>query len=304
MPGRRGRLFAGRGISLPGAKVTVLTVLVAFILGVSVGWGTTLVASRIGAESPSPTPSTSPSATPSATPEVSVPPTAPIDRPLDDADRAAGLTTLFVPLQGDGTFTPVPALPAQTGDSGITKLVRIDIEDGLTMSGAALSSFVMAALNDARGWGEQGTLHFVQTDGAPDIRVVFASPYTTALLCPTPHAPAPLTPATPPTATPTPSGAPGAIACAAQDVVLISLYDWAAGLSTYAGDRTESRAYLLSHGMGHVLGKSDGECKKGVADVMVDQRTVVDACTVNPWPFPNAKTNPSATPGATIDATP
>ena len=128
----------------------------------------------------------------------------PITRTIDDADRAAGLRTLDFPLRGDGTFAPAPAPEATSPDAGIVQYVRVDVEDGLQMSEAPLAAFVMTALNDPQGWGQEGPTTYVQTEGAPDIRIVFATPYTAAALCPTPHEPASLTPS----ASPSPSSSP------------------------------------------------------------------------------------------------
>ena len=280
------RLFAGRGISLPGVGTTILVIVGAFAIGIAAGWGTTLFASNFGEPEPSPSPtaSSTPSVTPTPDVDVSLPPMEPVTREIDDADKAAGLRTLEYPVRGDGTYTPVPAPEATTPDAGVVEYVRIDVEDGLQMIDGTLGAFVMSALNDPQGWGQDGTTAYVQTEGAPDVRIVFASPFTAAALCPTPHEPAALTPTA--TASPSPSPAPMTFQCATQGTIVISVYDWIQGLEPFAEDRTGARIFLLNHGMGHVLGKSDDSCKKGVANVMVDQRTLKAACTANPWPFP------------------
>lgn len=214
----------------------------------------------------------------------------PVLRQIDDDDKAAGLRTLDFPVQGGGTFNTVPAIGASTPGTGVTQFVRIDVEDGLQMIDGTLASFVMTALNDPQGWGKEGPTTYVQTEGAPDIRVIFASPFTAAALCPTPHEPAPLTPSS--TASPSPSAsptaAPATVQCAAQGAIVVSIYDWIQGLGPFAEDRTSSRVFLLNHGLGHVLGRADTTCTKGVADVMVDQRELAEKCSPNPWPFPSA----------------
>jgi len=284
MPRGSRRLFAGRRISLSGVAVTLAVIVVGFGIGIGAGWATSLFADSLSSPSPSSSPSASPS--PSATPtmDVSLPPMAPVTRTIDDDDRAAGLRSLDFPVRGDGTFATAPAPTATTPDAGVVRYVRIDIENGLEVTDSLFASFVMAALNDPQAWGREGPTTYVQTEGAPDVRVVLASPYTAAALCPTPHEPAALTPET--TATPSPSPTPSAAACAGQGAIVVSVYDWIQGLEPFAEDRTDSRIYQLNHGMGHVDGKADTTCKKGVADVMVDQRTLPKACTPNPWPFP------------------
>lgn len=284
------RLFAGRRISGPGLIATVLVVLAAFAVGIAAGWGTTLFARSLNSPTPSESPSVTPSPTPEPTIDVSLPPLEPVTREIDDADRKAGLRTLDFPLQGDGTYAPipVPATATQTPDAGVVQYVRIDVEDGLQMIDGTLATFVMGALNDDRGWGKAGDTEYVQTEGAPDIRIVFASPYSAAALCPTPHEPAGLTPeaSDSPSATPSPEEQLPGFQCASEGAIVVSIYDWIQGLDPYGDERTQARRFLLNHGLGHVIGLPDVTCKKGKADVMVDQRELSSKCTPNPWPFP------------------
>lgn len=291
MPRGPHRLFASRRITLAGVALTIVTVLVGFGIGVAAGWGTSLFADRLQSTPSSPSPSPSESGKPTVTPtiDVSVPPLEPVLREIDDDDKAAGLRTLDFPYRGEGTFSPVPAQPATTPDAGVVQYVRIDVEDGLQMINGTLSVFVMSALNDPQGWGKEGPTTYVQTEGAPDIRVIFASPVTAAALCPTPHEPASLAPVETSSPSPdaSPSPTPTAIQCADHGAIVVSVYDWIQGLGPFAADRNGARAYLLNHGLGHVLGKADDRCKKGVAAVMVDQRELPAKCKPNPWPFPS-----------------
>lgn len=293
---RPGRVFAGRGITLKGTLITVVVIAVAFALGIGAGWGTGLVADSLAA--PEPTPSASPSPTPSPTPtiDVSLPPMEPITRALDADDQAAGLTALTFPERGKGTFRTADAGPLPTTSPGVMRLVKIDAEDGLPVNVEGLASFVIDTLNDPRGWSNGSGVTFVLTDGAPDMRVVLASPYTAAALCPTPHQEAPLTPVSPepsPSASPdaSPEASPSPVIttqCASAGVVVMSIYDWAAGIPTFGEDRPASREWLVNHGVGHVLGKPEETCRRGVANVMADQRELADRCTPNPWPLPDA----------------
>ena len=74
--------------------------------------------------------------------------------------------------------------------------------------------------------------------------------------------------------------------CAAQGAIVVSIYDWIQGFAPFGDDRTDARVYLLNHGLGHVNGKPDVTCRKGVAEVMVNQSSLPKKCTANPWPFP------------------
>ncbi|WP_169747599.1 DUF3152 domain-containing protein [Demequina iriomotensis] len=306
MTRRSGGLFAGRGIALPGVWVTVVAIVACFALGIGAGWLTGQVPGWYRAWSePEPSASPSPSATPE--PDVSVPSLAPIERDLDADDAAAGVLTTAVVERGEGTFTPAvgsgasataSAGPSASADAVPTKYVRIDVEDGVTIDEAALVDYVMTTLNDPRGWGSAGRLQFVLTEGAADVRVVLASPYTLALRCPDTHAAAEVA-GTGTGASPSPSaegaegasgasGAADAAACATDGIVPLSVYDWTAGLERYGDRRAASRVYLLNHGVGHVLGSADATCESGRADVMVDQAAMSKECKVNPWPFPDA----------------
>ena len=264
-----------------------MVIVAAFAVGIGAGWGTSLFADNFNSPTPSLSPSVSPSPSVTPNPDVSLPPMDPITRSIDEADRVAGLRTLDFKVRGDGTFAPAPAPDVTSPDGSIVQYVRVDVEDGLQMSEPPLAAFVMTALNDPQGWGQEGPTTYVQTEGAPDIRIVFATPYTAAELCPTPHEPASLAPS----ASPSPSSSEGMVVvqCAAQGAIVVSIYDWIQGFKPFGEDRTSARVYLLNHGLGHVNGKPDVRCRKGTADVMVNQTSLPKKCTANPWPFPAKK---------------
>jgi hypothetical protein len=297
MDQRRRGLFAGGGIHLPSAKVTALTILVAFVVGILIGWLTTLVPDVIRAANASPSPSPSPSPAHTADPSVSIPPIVPITRDLDDEDRIAGLLSLDIPLEASGTFNLVAGGTEPDTDGPPVRWVSIEIEDGLEVSERLFSTFVMDVLNHPRAWGANNRLQYARTDGVADIRIVLASPFTAAVMCPSPHQAAPDRATieeeldTGPAVTPTPgaSASPAELSCAERSITVVSAHDWAAGLESYGEERQRSRAYLLMHGVGHLMGVEDEECKKGRAEVMVDQRELPDDCEPNPWPFPDAE---------------
>lgn len=289
MSRRAGGLFAGRGIALPGIRVTVIVIALAFVLGIGAGWLTAQVPDLYRAWTAPPEPSESPSPSASPTVEVSLPPLEPITRELGEDDAAAGIVSTLVRERGEGTFTPAPGVTPTVEDGGPVRYVRIDIEDGVTMDGDAVATYVMEALNDARGWGSAGRLQFVQTDGAADVRIVLASPYTAATLCREPHAAAVLDPGATASASPSPSAsATVAPPCAVQGIVPISVYDWTAGLAPFESNVRGSRIYQLNHGVGHVLGEEDAACESGLAPVMTVQTELPEACRWNPWPYPEA----------------
>lgn len=293
-------LFAGRGISWHTIAITLLVVVLAFALGIATGWATGLLPG-IYREAKSPSPSPSPTPSPTATVEVSIPPLAPIDRELTDDDLAAGVTTVHYTRKGEGTFTAVPGEDTLPGENVPVRLVRIDVEDGLTVDSTAFGEYVMTILNDPRGWGSEGRLRFVQTQGVPDVRIVLASPYTAEAMCPVPHARGKGVAAVVESTTAPDAPAAGAsqtpelVTCADRGTVAVSQYDWIAGLPGYEDNIVDARAFLINHGIGHVLGEAEQVCESDEALVMVDQRESMEECTVNPWPFPDAK-KASATP--------
>jgi len=312
-------VFAGRGISLPGLAVTAGVILVAFGLGLVAGWITDGLPERLRAE-PSVTPSPSPSFGLDPTVEPSLPPLAPITRDLTTDDREAGVNTTRYALRGEGTFTVVPGTDEPDEGGGDVRWVSVAVEDGVSADPVALRDFVLGVLNDNRAWGTGGHLQYVATDGVADYRVLLASPYTTAAVCPNPHVAAPAGPVVEASPSPSPSAnaAPPAQGdavngaaeatpdtlydhlCTQDGVIVLSSYDWTAGYPAYGDDYAGARQYMLLHRLGHIRGLEDSECTSGRADVMDMQRDALpDGCEVNPWPNPDAPAvlpSPSPTP--------
>jgi len=307
-------VFAGRGIALPGFGVTALVVVGAFGLGLATGWATGLIPDLVRAD-PSPSPSASP--TPSLIADVDpvLPSMEPITRVLTQEDRDAGVTTTQVPLKADGTFSAVPGIGAPNDAAGDVRWVSVAVEDGLAVDAVAFKAYVIEKLNANRGWGTNRAVQYVPTDGVADYRIVLASPFTAAVLCPDAHAtlatgavveasdapsPSP-TPTTTASASPSPA-ADSPWACGQDGVMVVSVYDWTAGFAAYTDDYAGSRTYLLNHQLGHLTGHDDVECAGGLADIMVVQEaSVPDGCEVNPWPNPDAPaefSTPSASPSA------
>lgn len=308
----------------------------AFVLGIGVGWVTTFLPGVLFAPAaPSVAPTVSSSGTSFASPVApSLYPA--INRALESTDTQAGLSGLDIAINGSGVFEIVDTTdePAETG---VTRWVRVEVESGQPVVGSVISDYAIGILNDAQGWGSAGTGTgaFARTAGAADFRLIFASPGTIANLCPARHLPRDLEIAPPegpidlgelasllatpslaaslqpesaaapePTGTlsPSPSASgDGSVACIQRGIVMIDLYQWAAGLEPFGEtitdddgnetlviDTVASRAYLLQHMLGHYLGEPDRTCDRRDAHVMVD---VLDAealgkCTPTSWPFP------------------
>ncbi len=317
-------MFAGRGISLPGLAVTAGVVVVAFGLGLVAGWITDGLPERLRAE-PSPSASPSPSVGLSPTIEPSLPPLDPITRELTVDDRTAGVITTNYVVRAEGTFTVVPGMDEPDDSKGDVRWVSFAVEDGVSINAEAFRGYVMSVLNDNRAWGTDGQLQYVATDGVADYRVLLASPYTTAAVCPDQHVAVTVGPVTEASATPSVDPADGVAPqasgnaangateapsdsqydhlCSEDGVIVLSSYDWTAGLPAFADDYAGARQYLVLHRLGHLFGREDSACTGGRAAAMDLQHDVLpDGCEANPWPYPDAPPvlpTPTQSPGAT-----
>ncbi len=308
---RSAQRFTSRRI--PGPLVIVAIVLAAFAVGMGAGWGSPVFVGFVAKVWPQPDVSATPSVHPSVveTPDIPVDLYPKLDRFMNDDDRAAGLTSLDVPTLGDGNFVVIPGTVQPPTDAPV-RWVRLEIEDGVPLDPDVLSTYVMSILNDPQGWGAHGRVSFGRTDGAADIRIVFATPKQAEGLCKRPHEPATIsveppdvppgpvgiaasaiaTPTPGPTASPSPSvsATPEYVpSCAEQGLVVVSAYQWAAGIPTFGDDGTSEHAYMINHFIGHILGEEDATCTKKdeVASVMVNQELTIDPCLPNGWPFPS-----------------
>ncbi len=302
--GKRGG-FSLRGRKIPAWYIVGGIMLAAFGIGIGAGWLTGYVPALISAVRPEPSSTASPTPQVSVSPGPVIPvePYPDIDRDSDSADLVAGLTSLSIPIVTTGNFLVVPGVDQPRGE-GSERWVRIEVEEDLPLSTNAVSGHAMNLLNDSQGWGANGRMSFGRTDGAADIRILFASPQTAGQICGRPHEARPIEieaveiALTPPSATPspadtaiTPSPSPSPEAppnCAEQGIVVVNVYYWAAGYDGFGDDRASSRAWILNHLVGHILGEEDSECPGASqqASVMQDHAVDVAPCTPNGWPNP------------------
>ena len=289
----------------------------ALAAGLLVGWITTLVPGLLNAVEVTPSATPTPSVT--APEGVSVPTLEPILRDLDDADLAAGVTTLAYTYQGSGTFTTLTTKGEPESNGVPVRWVSIAVEDGIEAYPAAFVEYVLEALSDNRGWGSDGRLQFVPTDGVADYKIMLASPFTAAAICPDNHVAVVSGPVTDASATPDPDAqateAPGLTGgddpdgattsvCATDGEIVISMYEWTAGFPAFGQDRDAARNYLLNHQLGHLFGRGETACVADRADVMDDQRLTPFPCTANPWPYPDAVVADPSMPGGPPTASP
>jgi hypothetical protein len=210
---------------------------------------------------------TAPSAT-TRTPSATSDAVTAAGRQLPALDRLAGLRTTQVAWRGGKKLRVVPGKSAAPGKGRVYR-IRVEVETGLNIDGAAFASFVLATLNDKRSWTENGRRRFARTDGAADIRVVLASPQTSAAIC-------------------SPLRTLGKMSCRQGDLAVVTLYRWAKAIPEYAGNHDGYRRYVINHEVGHTLGHRHEYCagRGRMAPVMMQQTKGLKGCTPNSWPHP------------------
>lgn len=207
--------------------------------------------------------------TPSPTPTPTSSPTPTLPPGLTQADVDAGLLAADVEDSASGDLVVVPGSASGPG-VGTVHQVRVEVEDGLPVDGQAFADFVMATLNDPRGWGADGSLSFDRTDGDADLRVVLASPDLVDAMC------APLRTA-------------GEVSCGRAGHATLNFKRWVLATDEF-DDTTQYRRYVVNHEVGHLLGHQHRACPGTgeLAPVMQQQSYRVAPCLPNAWPHPEA----------------
>ena len=188
----------------------------------------------------------------------------------EGAERArAGLTAAEVPAAASGGLLTVPGSDPAPRPAQQVRTVRVQVEEGLPADGTAFATFVMAVLNDERGWGHDGSVVFARTDGEAEISVVLASPATTDALC-------------------IPLRTAGTYSCGRNGRAVLNAERWSVGAEPFlagGGDLTSYREYVVNHEVGHLLGHPHVTCPApgAVAPVMVQQSIDLGGCLPNGW---------------------
>ncbi len=279
---RRARLWLTRG------RFGVLALVLAVVVGAGAGTGTALAtmaspetapgeASPASGESsaassagaPASAPSSSPTRTtpPAPTPTPTPTPTGPVPTA---ADLAAGILSLDLPTSASGELVVVPGNePAPDPAAASVRAVRVEVEQGLDVDGAAFAAMVMTTLNDPRGWGAGGRLSFARTDGDAEIRVVLASPDTVDGMC-------------------APLRTQGLYSCGRYGHAALNHTRWVAATDEFP-DLTVYRQYVVNHEVGHLLGHPHETCPAAgvLAPIMQQQTIEVAPCLPNAWPYPD-----------------
>ena len=196
------------------------------------------------------------------------PPTRPASS-VSAADRLAGIRSRTIADHLGGRLGTVPGDVKAPGKGRVWR-VKVQVEKGLDVDGQAFAQFVLDTLNDPRSWGHGGTRTFAKTDGgAYDVRVVLASPGTSARMC-------------------LPLRTNGTLSCRNGDASILTYYRWVKAIPGYGKDVTGYRHYVVNHEVGHALGHGHVSCpgRGEPAPVMMQQTKGLLGCEPNPWPFP------------------
>ncbi|MFJ4872130.1 DUF3152 domain-containing protein [Streptomyces sp. NPDC088757] len=208
--------------------------------------------------------------TPAPTPTPTAKPT-PSSKP--EPKPEAGLDALVVPKSGSGTFTTARASGAPTGESGVLRRYRVQVENGIDLRADGTAAEIQRILAHPRGWAAHGRGRFqlVSEGEAADFVIRIATPDTADALCLREGL-----------------DTGGELNCETTEGVVVNLRRWMLGSPTFTGEPAEYRHLIINHEVGHEIGIRQHMACPGPgkpAPAMMQQIKGLDGCVSNAYPY-------------------
>lgn len=186
----------------------------------------------------------------------------------------AGILPGDVPWTGSGTMITVSGTVDAPNPERRVVNVLVRVESDLPVDPDIFATYVLATLNDPRGWGEQDNVSFARTDdpASADVTLNLSSPTTTDRFCAS-------------------AGTSGYTSCGLTTSVNLNANRWVYGADAFTeagGTLTEYHEYLVNHEFGHFLGHGHVSCPAvgTLAPTMLQQTLRLEGCISNGWPNP------------------
>ncbi len=211
-----------------------------------------------------------PAATPVPTTPVAAPPSTITASPTPRPVKAPPPAEITFPLAGSVQWLFPTGEGPVAGQAGKLLRYRIAVESDIGgVSPTGFAEVVDATLGDPRGWtgGGRSRLQRVGPDGTYDFTIYLATPKTRDVLCGRPD---------------------GYTSCRSGNSVVLNVARWANAVPGYGAPLTVYRQYMITHEVGHRLGRGHETCPMpgALAPVMQQQTLGLHGCVANPWPYP------------------